>query len=69
MIVGVCLAASIAVDLVFRHHGHAVFWWHAMPAFDLLFGLVGCLGLIVAAKWLGHTWLERPEDYYRDDTP
>lgn len=68
-IAGIILVISVALDMVFRHHGHPVFWWHTLPAFDLLYGVAGCVGLIVAAKWLGHTWLERHEDYYGNDAP
>jgi hypothetical protein len=57
------------LDTVFRHEGHAVFWWHHIPGFDFLYGVTGCLGLIMAAKWLGHAWLERPEDYYENESP
>jgi hypothetical protein len=57
----------VILDMALRHHGHPVFWWHVLPAFDLVFGVAGGLGLILAAKWLGHAWLERPEDYYGDD--
>jgi hypothetical protein len=29
-----------------------------------LFGLIGCLGLIIVFKGLSHVWLEKKEDYY-----
>jgi hypothetical protein len=69
VIAGSVSALTVALEVRFRHHGHPVFWWHEVPAFDLFFGVVGCLGLIVVAKWLGHTWLERQEDYYGNDAP
>lgn len=65
--VGVVALASIMLEFLYRHHIHAAFWWHSLPAFDLLYGGVGAIILAMVAKWLGHTWLERPEDYYGDE--
>lgn len=59
----------ILLDLVYRHHAHAEFWWHVTPAFDLLYGFAGCVGIVLISKWLGHAWLQRDENFYEDDTP
>ena len=67
------LAGAVAItvlgDLFWGQVGHAAFWWHATPAFDFLLGLVGCLGIVLVVKWLGHVWLERPEEYYGAEGP
>ena len=67
VVAGIIIAAMVLLEMVFRHPGHAVFWWHKVPAFDVLLGTIGSIGLVLGAKWLGHTWLERPPDYYGDD--
>lgn len=51
---------SIAVD---AEHGH---WWSKIPGFFILFGLLGCILLILLAKALGRYWLTRDEKYYDD---
>ena len=67
--VALALLAStmILLDLIYRHHAHAEFWWHVTPAFDLLYGFVGCAGIILISKWIGHAWLQRDETFYEDD--
>jgi hypothetical protein len=64
---GIVVVVSVLLELLSRHHAHAVFWWHAVPAFDLFYGVAGAVGLVVVAEWLAHTWLDRPEDYYDGD--
>jgi hypothetical protein len=64
-----CASAAIAtavLEFLHRHEAHAAFWWHVVPLFDFVFGLVGCLGLILGAQWLGHQWLQRSETYYAE---
>jgi hypothetical protein len=64
---GLVVVVSMVLELLYRHHAHPVFWWHLVPAFDLLYGGAGAVGLVLVAKWLAHAWLERPEDYYDGD--
>jgi drug/metabolite transporter (DMT)-like permease len=45
-----------------RHHAH--FWADHIIGFWAIFGLVGCLAMIVFCKGLSHVWLERDTDYY-----
>ncbi|MBI2860582.1 MAG: hypothetical protein HYX91_03625 [Chloroflexi bacterium] len=43
-------------------------WWQYVPGFFAVFGLVFCVVIVIASKFLGHLWLQRREDYYdRDD--
>ena len=44
-------------------HGH---WWNKIPGFFILFGFLGCILLILAARALGKYWLIRNENYYDD---
>jgi hypothetical protein len=64
---GITIAITVLLELIFRHQGHAAFWWQTTPAFDLVYGFVGCVGIVLVSKWLGHSWLQRHEDYYGDD--
>jgi len=40
------------------------FWWSHLYIFFALLGFLGCVAMIYIAKWLGHYWLQRKEDYY-----
>lgn len=54
----------VAVLALFLPHGEVHFCWQKLPIWDLLFGFLGCVVLILFSKGLGHLLLERPEDYY-----
>lgn len=45
-------------------NAHPHFWWQKIPVFDAVFGFIGCVLIIFFAKWIGHQWLTRDEDYY-----
>lgn len=66
LITGAAVAAAVGFDLVFPYYSHPESWWHTTPGFDLVFGLVGCAGIVLFSKWLG-TLVSRPEDYYERD--
>ncbi len=53
----------ICLDL-YMPVSHGDFPWSNIPAFFTVFGLVSCLIIILASKWLGHHWLQKKEDYY-----
>lgn len=61
MVVLVALAVSLA-DLLGHPHGET--WWHHVPGFDLVYGLVGCLAIVVGSKALGKLGLQRPERFH-----
>ena len=65
---GVIAGLSLIFEVLFHHHGHPYFWWHAVPLFDLALGVVGCILLVVVAKGIGYTFLQRDERYYGDET-
>ena len=58
--------AAVFLEMRFRQASHQELWWHGFPGFDLGYGFVGAVALALLAKWAGHRWLERSEDYYRD---
>jgi len=63
VVIMACLVLSILLDLLLRG-SHGDFVWYSIFGFFALFGLIGCVALVLISKWLGHYWLQRPEDYY-----
>lgn len=61
------VGVSATLDIAFRDYAHSEFWWHTVPAFDLVYGFWGCGAIVVFSKWLGHKFLMRSEDYYERD--
>jgi len=64
VVTAIFVVVSAALDIALRHYAHAEFWWHTVPAFDLVYGFLGCGVIVVFSKWLGHKFLMRSEDYY-----
>lgn len=68
---GRLLAMGAAIFLIILDlagaHAHSETWWHAMPAFDLLYGVAGCVAIVLVSKFLGSTLLQRRENYYESD--
>lgn len=56
----------IVVDaaLIFLHMTHPHFLWDWVPGFSSFYGFLSTYLIIVISKWLGHTFLMKPEDYY-----
>jgi predicted membrane protein len=68
-IVKYVLIISVGVSMVFGlffRPEHPHFWWEKIPIFDAVFGFLGCILIILGSKALGHHWLQKDEDYYRD---
>ena len=61
----ISIGLSVLIGL-FLPHEHVNFWWEKIPAFDAIFGFVGCVLIVFVSKALGHHWLQRNEDYYDD---
>ena len=62
---GVLYAVAVAFEVLVVDHGdHHPPLGIDIPGFFALFGLVGCLFLVGAAKALGHA-LQRSPEYYR----
>jgi len=57
---GICILL-FALDFVI--HRHTEFRAEGLPGFYPIYGFVGCVILVFAAKWM-RTFLMRPEDYY-----
>ena len=53
-------ALSVFLEVFLKHEKHGP-WWHLLPGFDLVFGLIGCVVLVLVSKAIGQIWLQRPE--------
>lgn len=59
-------AVSVAAEVVAGPYGY--FPWHFIPGFDLVYGLAGCLAIIVLSKAAGKWFIQRPEGYTPEGT-
>ena len=61
----ICLVASLILDfyLLYAHKFHYHFEFQYLPQFFALFGLIGCMLLILIAKAMGW-FIVVDEDYY-----
>jgi hypothetical protein len=55
---------TATLELGFRHLAHPSYFWHELPAFDFVYGFLGCGLIVLGSKWVGHKFLQRNEDYY-----
>lgn len=63
--IGIVLIALFEIATIYIFHlGHGHFWFENLPAYGSIFGLISCLLIIAAAKFLGHYLLQKKEDYY-----
>lgn len=54
---------ALLLVLDFVIHRHTYHPWENLPAFYPLYGFIGCVVLVLIAKWM-RTFLMRDEDYY-----
>lgn len=59
----VSCGVSILIGLFFRPE-HPHFLWEKIPAFDAIFGFLGCIVILLGSKALGHHGIQKDEDYY-----
>ena len=62
LIILIAFIPFVLLDRFFGGHGE--FPWPGILGFFALFGLIGCVAIVLISKWLGHHWLQRKEDYY-----
>jgi hypothetical protein len=68
-IVKYILITSIGLSMlagIFFRPEHPHFWWEKIPAFDAIFGFLGCIVIVLGSKALGHHGIQKDEDYYHD---
>ena len=59
----ITLVFFVLIDLPL-HGVRGDFAWSNILGFFAIFGLIGCVAIVLISKWLGHRWLQRKEDYY-----
>ena len=59
----ICALLFVLDFVVHRHASHPL---DTMTGFYPLYGFVGCVLLVIIAKWL-RTFIKRPEDYYTNN--
>jgi hypothetical protein len=58
---------SILVEFTMHHdETHGSHWWTSIPLFWIWFGFIGCVLLIVFAKFLMAPFIYKKEDYYHE---
>lgn len=62
LLYGVCALLLLADLVLHRHVEHPL---ESLPEFYAVYGFVGCVSLVMAAKAL-RRWVKRPEEYYDD---
>jgi hypothetical protein len=63
-LVGLVVLDAIPAIVDKEHHVHS--WIEKLPGFWALFGLLGCVLLIILSKAFGHMGIMKREDYYDD---
>ncbi len=63
LVILIALIPFVLVDILL-HESHGYPAGSGIPGFFALFGLVGCVTIVLISKWLGHNWLQRKDDYY-----
>ncbi|WDE09036.1 hypothetical protein SG34_030125 [Thalassomonas viridans] len=63
LLVAVCVLLFGLDFILHRHSSHP---WEYIPGFYAYYGFIGCVLLVVIAKWL-RLVVKRPEDYYRQE--
>jgi Trk-type K+ transport system membrane component len=58
----VSLLVLIIMELLIQKDPH--FSWEGFPAFYATYGFVGCVGLVLGAKYILRNIVKRKEDYY-----
>lgn len=54
------LALAVGVE-VLAHGDHAGGFWHAIPGFHFVFGLLACYAIVVLSKGLGRLGIQQPD--------
>lgn len=63
-VAGVTVSSLVADFVVPAGEGEQGAWWSHIDGFYALMGFIGCVAIVMIAKWLGTHWLQRKEDYY-----
>ncbi|MFP4397063.1 MAG: hypothetical protein ACLFPY_03135 [Desulfonatronovibrio sp.] len=64
----IILGAVLAVTLIAQLQIDPHYWWDKIPGFFAVFGFVGCMLIMFAAKALGYLLVSKKPDYYKENT-
>jgi hypothetical protein len=59
------LVADVVPGWVDKEHAHTAL--ERLPGFWTVFGLIGCILIVLLSKWYGHAGILTREDYYDDE--
>lgn len=62
VLTGCCVVLFVLDFILHRHSVHPMEW---IPGFYPVYGFIGCVVLVVIAKWMRNI-IMRSEDYYQD---
>ncbi len=62
--VAIGVVLSVVLERFFVPDRKFLFTGSDEPLFWVGFGLVGCIGIVVISKWVGHTFLMKHDDPY-----
>lgn len=57
----VWLVLTVLLEAVRVPHDHPVLPWHDVPGVAAVIGLFGSIIVVLLTRWLGRTFLQRPE--------
>jgi hypothetical protein len=60
LVTGIVVLASPFVLTIHAGGG----FWEKVPGWWAWFGGIGCAVIVLVSKWLGHVFLQKPEDWY-----
>jgi uncharacterized ion transporter superfamily protein YfcC len=60
----VYLVVLVVFDILIHLGVHGHYYVDNIPAFWMIFGIIGCLVLIKVAKGIAHAFLSKDEDFY-----
>ena len=60
LLAALAMITATVVEVLFAHPHQ----WDTLPGFDVLFGVLGCAVLIIAAKKIVGPLIQKREDYY-----
>jgi len=58
------MVVAETVKFVWGHSHEGAPWWHEVPLFYSVYGVVGCMTIVIVSKKFGKWFLQKKEDYY-----
>jgi|GEM_PF-670731 len=64
----VIMGILVIANFMYSSDHHDRFFWESLPAAGAIYGLFSCVVIVVVSKFLGYSFLYRPEDYYDNES-